>query len=108
MLDWLTGLTNEGITLMRLIVVLIAIVSIATVWYKTQALVPVLGAILVSGIAIWAVSPAGITQLEQWIGSDTAAAFVVPLMSRRRWLRVGRERIDIRAGGASVGGGEAT
>ena len=52
-----------------------ALVSGASADLRT-ALAPalsVLGAILVSGIAIWAVSPAGITQLEQWIGSDATA-----------------------------------
>ena len=73
MLDWLTGLTNEGIALARIVIILVAIVSVIITYYKTQALVPVLGAALVAGIAIWAVSPAGITQLENWIGQDTAA-----------------------------------
>ena len=74
MLDWLTGITNDGIALARIVVILVAIVSVIITYYKTQALVPVLGAALVAGIAIWAVSPAGITQLENWIGSDATAA----------------------------------
>ena len=73
MLEWLTTITNEGIALARVVVVLIAIVSIATVWYRTKALIPVLGAILVAGIALWAVSPAGIATIEDWIGQDAQA-----------------------------------
>lgn len=70
MLDWLTTLTNEGIALARIVIILVAIVSVIITYYRTQALVPVLGSVLVAGIAIWAVSPAGITQLENWIGQD--------------------------------------
>lgn len=79
MLDWLTNISNEGIALARVVVILVAIISVIITYYKTQALVPVLGAALVAGIAIWAVSPAGLTQLENWIGSDaTATAPVSP------------------------------
>lgn len=74
MLDWLTTLTNDGITLLRLLVVAVAIFAVVRTFYMTQALVPVLSTVLVAGIAIWAVSPAGITQLENWIGSDASAA----------------------------------
>ena len=74
MLDWLTNISNDGIALARVVVILVAIISVIITYYKTQALVPVLGAALVAGIAIWAVSPAGLTQLENWIGSDANAS----------------------------------
>jgi hypothetical protein len=52
------------------------------VWYQTKALIPVLTAVLVAGVALWAVSPAGITTLEQWISEDTAGVIVVVELSR--------------------------
>ena len=70
MLDWITNLTQEVITLARIVIVLVAIVSVIITYYRTQALVPVVSAALVAGIAIWAVSPTGLTQLESWIGDD--------------------------------------
>ena len=77
MLDWISTLTTEAIGLARLVIVLVAIISVIMTYYKTQALVPVIGAALVAGIAIWAVSPAGIARLEEWIKQDTASAPVV-------------------------------
>ena len=74
MIDWLTTITQELTTLARLVVILIAVVSVAYVWYQTKALVPTLGSILLAAIAIWATSPAGITQLQNWIGADAAQA----------------------------------
>ena len=74
MLDWLTAMTTEATALMRGVVVLIAIATIAIVWYQTKALVPVLSSVLVAAVALWAVSPAGITQIEQWIGNDSTRA----------------------------------
>lgn len=71
MLDWLTDLTRDGIALARLVIVLIAIVSIASVWFRTKALVPVLGAVLLAGVAIWATSGPGIAQVEEWIRDET-------------------------------------
>lgn len=78
MLDWLTNISNDGIALARVVVILVAIISVIITYYKTQALVPVLGAVLVAGVAIWAVSPAGLTQLENWIGSDANAGAMAP------------------------------
>ena len=52
---------------------LVAIFGVISTYWLTKALVPVLSALLVAGIAIWAVSPAGLSTLEGWIGNETAA-----------------------------------
>ena len=77
MIEWMNDLVAEGIALGRIVIVLVAIMSVIITFYRTQALVPVLSAVFVAGVAIWAVSPAGLAQLETWVGEDTSAAFSV-------------------------------
>lgn len=102
MLDWLTSIANEGIALARVIVILVAIVSVIITYYKTQALVPVVAAAFVAGIAVWAVSDAGIAQLENWIGSDaTTSGAIFPAATLRRRL-LGKRRRSRREPAASL------
>jgi hypothetical protein len=70
MIEAFTSLANEAITLARLVGTLVAIVSVLAVWWMTRALIPVIGACLVAGIALFAISPAGMATLEGWIASD--------------------------------------
>lgn len=87
MLDWLNGIIVEGQSLLRLAVILVAIYAVIATYARTRALVPVLSAVLVAGVAIWAVSPAGLAQLENWIGSDAAGTAegvaIVPALAVR-------------------------
>lgn len=71
MIDWASSLVNDGITLLRLIAIAVAILGIVKVWYLTQAFIPTLGAILLSGIALWAISPIGFAWLERRIAEDS-------------------------------------
>ncbi|HEX9766470.1 MAG TPA: hypothetical protein VGA36_06880 [Nitriliruptorales bacterium] len=72
MLDFMETLTADAIGLARTVVVLIAIVSVSSVWWRTRALVPVLGSILVAGIALWAVSPGGLSWVQERVGDDSS------------------------------------
>lgn len=71
MIDWASGFVNDGITLLRLVAIAVAIYAILKVWYLTQAFIPTLGAILLSGIALWAISAPGFAWLEQRIAEDS-------------------------------------
>lgn len=55
MLQWLNSLIGDIQVLVSNAVVLVAMWTVATVWYRTRALVPVLGACLLAGIALFAV-----------------------------------------------------
>jgi hypothetical protein len=77
MFDWLEGLVADATDLAQNFAVLVAIASIIMVWYKTKALVPVLAAVLLAGIALWAVSDTGTQTLTNWIGDSTTGAIVV-------------------------------
>jgi hypothetical protein len=82
MIEWAQGTVDQLVTLARAFTVLVAILSIIMVWYQTKALIPVLTAVLVAGVALWAVSPAGIETLKRWISEDTAGVIVVVELGR--------------------------
>jgi hypothetical protein len=77
MFEWMTGAIDQMVTLARAVAGLVAVVSIIVVWFQTKALIPVLAAILLAGIALWAVSEAGFATLQRWISQDTAGVVVV-------------------------------
>lgn len=79
MIDWASSLVNDGITLLRLVAIAVAIYAILKVWYLTQAFIPTLGAILLSGIALWAISPVGFAWLEQRIAEDSTVEGLGPI-----------------------------
>jgi hypothetical protein len=77
MLDWATQMTNQGLVLARLLIALAAVVSVGiTFWQTKGALIPTASAAIVAGIAIWAVSPLGMSTLEGWIQKDTATGSI--------------------------------
>lgn len=53
--DLLNTKIGEGTSLVRNGVVLVAMVVVASVYVKTKALVPTLGALLLSGVVVWGV-----------------------------------------------------
>lgn len=70
MLEFLTELANDAIGLARTVAMLIAVGSVVLVWISTRALVPVLAAILMAAIALFAISPAGLGWLQDRVAED--------------------------------------
>jgi hypothetical protein len=97
---WVMDLINDLTNLARAGLVVLALIAIGKVWWETKALVPVLGAILMSGVVIWATSPAGI----QWLKDRTKqeADDHTTSMGRPDAVHRGADVIAIRTGGRVV------
>lgn len=72
MIEFTEALIATGMSLARATIVLIAVVTVASVWWRTKALVPVVSALLVAAIVLWGTSPAGVEWLKERITRDTA------------------------------------
>lgn len=72
MLEFAEGLAVQGIDLVRLFMVLAGIVIVLLTLIRTRALMPVLGTVLLVAIALWAVSPSGVSWLPERVEEDTA------------------------------------
>lgn len=77
MIDFVDNLISSGMDLARAAIVLIAVVTVASVWWRTKALVPVVSSLLVAAIVIWGTSPAGVAWLKGRIDQDTTSLGVV-------------------------------
>ncbi len=77
MLEWLNGLVNEGQAVTKNVVVLVAMFTIGMTWFRTRALVPVIGACILAGIALFAINNSD--WFEDKIGEETDRR--APLMS---------------------------
>jgi uncharacterized membrane protein YesL len=73
MIEFADSLIDSGLALARAAMVLIAVVTVAGVWWRTKALIPVVSAVIVAAIALWATSPAGVSWLKDRIESDTVS-----------------------------------
>lgn len=72
MVDFLTGLSGEVLTLVRAVLLVGAVFVIGSTWFRTKALIPTLGSLLVAGVVLWSTSDAGLARLQTWIGQDAA------------------------------------
>lgn len=68
-MEWLNGLVDEGQAVTKNVVVLVAMFTIGMTWFRTRALVPVVGACILAGIALFAINNSD--WFEQKIGEET-------------------------------------
>lgn len=78
MLDFAGEFFTEVSVLIQQGAYLLAAIAVLTVWWATRALVPVLVACVVAGIALFAVTPDGLSWLKDRIKDDTAELGVAP------------------------------
>ena len=72
MFDWANGMIEDGIDFLQLFVLALCIVVVIMVMYRSRALVPVLGALLLAGIVIFGTSDSGLTWLSDIITEETS------------------------------------
>ena len=72
MFDWANGLIEDGIDFLQLFVLALCIVTVIIVMYRSRALVPVLGALILCGIVIFGTSDTGLTWLSDIITEETS------------------------------------
>ncbi|HEU5001268.1 MAG TPA: hypothetical protein VFW71_00625 [Actinomycetota bacterium] len=68
MIPWMTGKLAEIRQLIQAGLVVAGILFIGHVWWKTKALVPTIGAVLLSGLVLW--STANIEWFQNEIGQE--------------------------------------
>lgn len=71
MLDWLNTMVDDIQDLVQIFIILLCIVVIGTIAFRSRALVPVLGAVLLAAVVIFFTSDAGLTWLPSMIQEET-------------------------------------
>lgn len=72
MLDWINGMIDDITDTAQVFLILLGIVVIGSVAFKTRALVPVLGSALLVALVLFFTSDAGLTWLPGLIEEETA------------------------------------
>lgn len=71
MFEWAHAIIDQTLTLIRAGVVLFAVLTVAMIYARTKAVVPVAVAALLAGAVIWAVN--NIEWFERKVGDETIA-----------------------------------
>jgi len=74
MFDWLNVFIDDGIDLVQKSMILIFLVTVATVTYRTRALVPVLGTFILGAVVLGFTTDGGIEFLRGLVTSEAVAA----------------------------------
>jgi hypothetical protein len=81
MFEWAHAIIDQTLTLIRAGVVLFAVLTVAMIYARTKAVVPVAVAALLAGAVIWAVN--NIEWFERKVGDETIANLTVPVVLAR-------------------------
>ena len=71
MFEWAHAIIDQTLTLIRAGVVLFAVLTLATIYARTKAVIPVAVAALLAGAVIWAVN--NVEWFERKVGEETIA-----------------------------------
>jgi len=74
MLDWLNTMIDDITDTAQVFIILLGIVVIGAMAFKTRALVPVLGSVLLVALVIFFTSDAGLEWLPDMISEETVEA----------------------------------
>jgi len=74
MFDWAFGMIDDGIDLFQQLMILIFLVAIATVTYRSRALMPVLGVCLLGAVVLGVTTDGGIEFLRGLVTAEAVQA----------------------------------
>lgn len=98
MLDWINTMIEEITDTAQIFIVLLCIFVIGVTAFRTRALVPVLGMVLLAALVIFFTSDAGLSWLPDMIEEETAIS--VPGVSGSRWAG---DRLWVEVDGSAFG-----